>query len=313
MRAVRKEAEHCECLEGFQLTHSLGGGTGSGMGSLLMARLREEFPKKILTTYSVLPAKYKESTERLPYTGLESYNTVFSLIDLNMHSDLTVIIDNEAVCRICCDTQEIPKPACSDLNRIISLAMSGMTSCLRFPRQRNDSITELSASMVPVPRLNFVVPAFAPLTRDHPTMTIEQLAQQILDATNTMAACDPRNGHDLAFAAMFQGPMSTVDVDRQMIRTLGMDNRCNCNWILKSSVFGILPTTFNAAATLITNTTAIKDVFTRILEEFNHNLRTNQHISKCDNINVKRCDFLEAKQKLTNLVSKYASHNCQRR
>merc|ERR1719445_697956 len=29
---VRKEAEGCECLQGFQITHSLGGGTGSGMG-----------------------------------------------------------------------------------------------------------------------------------------------------------------------------------------------------------------------------------------------------------------------------------------
>ncbi len=27
---VRKEAESCDCLQGFQLTHSLGGGTGSG-------------------------------------------------------------------------------------------------------------------------------------------------------------------------------------------------------------------------------------------------------------------------------------------
>merc|ERR1712177_177159 len=32
---VRKEAESCDCLQGFQLTHSLGGGTGSGMGTLL--------------------------------------------------------------------------------------------------------------------------------------------------------------------------------------------------------------------------------------------------------------------------------------
>lgn len=27
---VRKEVEECDCLQGFQLTHSLGGGTGSG-------------------------------------------------------------------------------------------------------------------------------------------------------------------------------------------------------------------------------------------------------------------------------------------
>ena len=32
---VRKEAEGCDCLQGFQITHSLGGGTGSGMGTLI--------------------------------------------------------------------------------------------------------------------------------------------------------------------------------------------------------------------------------------------------------------------------------------
>ena len=31
---VRKEAEGCDCLQGFQLCHSLGGGTGAGMGTL---------------------------------------------------------------------------------------------------------------------------------------------------------------------------------------------------------------------------------------------------------------------------------------
>ena len=33
---VRKEAESCDCLQGFQLTHSLGGGTGSGTSTFLM-------------------------------------------------------------------------------------------------------------------------------------------------------------------------------------------------------------------------------------------------------------------------------------
>ena len=36
---VRKEAESCDCLQGFQLTHSLGGGTGSGLGTLLISKI----------------------------------------------------------------------------------------------------------------------------------------------------------------------------------------------------------------------------------------------------------------------------------
>ena len=34
--AVRREAEQCDHLQGFQVIHSLGGGTGSGLGTLLV-------------------------------------------------------------------------------------------------------------------------------------------------------------------------------------------------------------------------------------------------------------------------------------
>merc|ERR1712003_424775 len=47
---VRKEAEGCDCLQGFQLVHSLGGGTGSGMGTLLISKIREEYPDRIMST-----------------------------------------------------------------------------------------------------------------------------------------------------------------------------------------------------------------------------------------------------------------------
>lgn len=53
---VRKEAESCDCLQGFQLAHSLGGGTGSGMGTLLISKIREEYPDRIMNTFSVMPS-----------------------------------------------------------------------------------------------------------------------------------------------------------------------------------------------------------------------------------------------------------------
>merc|ERR1712050_337593 len=53
---VRKEAEGCDCLQGFQMCHSLGGGTGSGMGTLLIAKVREEYPDRIMETFSVIPS-----------------------------------------------------------------------------------------------------------------------------------------------------------------------------------------------------------------------------------------------------------------
>ena len=54
-----------DCLQGFQLTHSLGGGTGSGMGTLLISKIREEYPDRIMNTYSVVPSPKVVFTTRI--------------------------------------------------------------------------------------------------------------------------------------------------------------------------------------------------------------------------------------------------------
>merc|ERR1719487_2780238 len=59
---VRKEAEGCDCLQGFQITHSLGGGTGAGMGTLLISKIREEYPDRVMLTFSVVPSPTVTST-----------------------------------------------------------------------------------------------------------------------------------------------------------------------------------------------------------------------------------------------------------
>jgi hypothetical protein len=43
-------------LSGFQITHSLGGGTGAGMGTLLISKIREDYPDRMMCTYSVVPS-----------------------------------------------------------------------------------------------------------------------------------------------------------------------------------------------------------------------------------------------------------------
>ncbi len=52
----QEEAESCDSLQGFQITHSLGGGTGAGMGTLLISKIREEYPDRMMCTFSVVPS-----------------------------------------------------------------------------------------------------------------------------------------------------------------------------------------------------------------------------------------------------------------
>jgi tubulin gamma len=44
---IDREAEGSDSLEGFILTHSIAGGTGSGLGSFVIEKISDRFPKKI--------------------------------------------------------------------------------------------------------------------------------------------------------------------------------------------------------------------------------------------------------------------------
>ena len=52
---IDREADGSDSLEGFVMTHSIAGGTGSGLGSYLLEALNDRFPKKLIQTYSVFP------------------------------------------------------------------------------------------------------------------------------------------------------------------------------------------------------------------------------------------------------------------
>lgn len=41
------------CCTGFQIMQSIGGGSGAGLGSLVLNRLREEYPDRILSFISL--------------------------------------------------------------------------------------------------------------------------------------------------------------------------------------------------------------------------------------------------------------------
>ncbi|PNH03066.1 Tubulin gamma chain [Tetrabaena socialis] len=48
---IDREAEYCDSLEGFNMCHSIAGGTGSGMGSYMLELISDRFSKKLIQTY----------------------------------------------------------------------------------------------------------------------------------------------------------------------------------------------------------------------------------------------------------------------
>ncbi|GFY84687.1 beta-6 tubulin [Actinidia rufa] len=102
---VRKEAENCDCLQGFQVCHSLGGGTGSGMGTLLISKIREEYPDRMMLTFSVFPSP------KVSDTVVEPYNATLSVHQLVENADECMVLDNEALYDICFRTLKLTTPS----------------------------------------------------------------------------------------------------------------------------------------------------------------------------------------------------------
>eukprot|EP01084_Bolivina_argentea_P248188 415133_1 len=53
---IRKQTEHCDCLQGFQLMHSISSSTGGGMGTVLLTKLSDLYKRPLKTTFSVFPS-----------------------------------------------------------------------------------------------------------------------------------------------------------------------------------------------------------------------------------------------------------------
>ncbi|XP_045384518.1 tubulin beta-1 chain [Lemur catta] len=306
LEVVRQESESCDCLQGFQIVHSLGGGTGSGMGTLLMNKIREEYPDRIMNSFSVMPSP------KVSDTVVEPYNAVLSIHQLIENADACFCIDNEALYDICFRTLKLTTPTYGDLNHLVSLTMSGVTTSLRFPGQLNADLRKLAVNMVPFPRLHFFMPSFAPLTaqgsQQYRTLSVAELTQQMFDARNTMAACDPRRGRYLTVACIFRGKMSTKEVDQQLLSVQTRHSSCFVEWIpnnVKVAVCDIPPRGLSMAATFIGNNTAIQELFNRVSGHFSAMFKRRAFVHWYTSEGMDINEFGEAESNIHDLISEY--------
>ena len=128
---IDREADGSDSLEGFVLTHSIAGGTGSGMGSYILERLAERFPKKLVQTYSVFPNQ-ENSSDLSSAVGVsdvvvQPYNSLLTLKRLTQSADCVVVLDNTALNRIAVDRLRIDTPSFSQINELVSTIMSVST------------------------------------------------------------------------------------------------------------------------------------------------------------------------------------------
>jgi tubulin alpha len=114
LERIRKLADQCTGLQGFLCFNAVGGGTGSGFGSLLLERLSADYDKKSKMGFAIYPSP------QMATSVVEPYNCVLSTHYLLEHLDVAVVLENEALYDICRRNLNIERPTYTNLNRLVA-------------------------------------------------------------------------------------------------------------------------------------------------------------------------------------------------
>ncbi|RPD61039.1 beta-tubulin 2 [Lentinus tigrinus ALCF2SS1-7] len=309
LEIVRRQTENCDALQGFQLVHSLGGGTGAGLGSLVLSKFREEYPDRMLSTYSILPSP------KVSETVVEPYNALLSVHQLVENSDMTMCIDNEALYDLTQRILKIKQPAFDDLNNVVAQVMCGVSTSLRFPGQLNGDLRKLAMNLVPFPRLHFLMPSYAPFydpkAKAYHRWNTKDLTNALFDRANLLVACDPRFGRYLTAATIFRGKVSSQEAEQSVYDLQKKDSAHFVEWIpdnVSVSLCSVPPVGQTQAATCLANSTAVQELFKRTLSQFSAMFKRRAYLHWYTGEGMDTMEFSEAESNTNDLIAEYQQY-----
>lgn len=219
MEMIDREADGSDSLEGFVLCHSIAGGTGSGMGSFLLERLNDHFPKKLIQTYSVFP-----NWEHSPDVVVQPYNSILTLKRLTLNADCVVVLDNTALNRIAVDRLKLQNPTVGQLNSLVSTVMAASTTTLRYPGYMNNDLIGLVASLIPTPRCHFLMTGYTPIVLSEGQIsgvrktTVLDVMRRLTQSKNIMVSASTRKGCYISILNIIQGAVDPTQVHKALQR-----------------------------------------------------------------------------------------------
>lgn len=303
MNVVDSAVEKTKALQGFLITHSIGGGSGSGLGSLILERLRAAYPKKKIFTFSVAPSPL------ISDSAVEPYNAILTLQRIRDNADAAVILDNEALFRIA-KSKLRRSPTYMDLNHIIALIMSSVTASLRFPAQLNTDLGSFVTNLVPFPGNHFLTASFAPMRapgqEGEVRISLPDLARETFSQDNFTAAIDWQDGVYLSACALFRGDVRAKEVEENMAairKSLNFADYVSTG--IKMGYAETAPEGFASSGLALVNHTGIAAVFERLVSQFDIMFDNHAYTHWYEGAGVSRDMMASARDSVAELAKSY--------
>jgi tubulin beta len=307
MEKIRVQQEKCDATQAFTLYHSIGGGTGSGFGTLILLKIRDSYPDKITCSYSIYPSP------KVSDTVVEPYNAVLSTHQLLENSDETFIIDNEALMNIQHNILQAGKDAdFKKMNSLIAKVSCGVTCPLRFQGSINADLRKLGTNLVPFPRLHFFMIGESPLADvANKAFDLQTCVSEVNQKSHAFSNCEYESGKTMAASITFRTPTidqqkceEEVNKNQEKTKTNGL----MVEWIPNNFKIGVVNTPrldTTLSATAVINTTALKAIFQRLATQFGALFKRKAFLHWYKGEGMDEMEFQEADKNVRDLITEY--------
>ncbi|KAI9868018.1 MAG: gamma-tubulin [Trichoglossum hirsutum] len=289
MEMIDREADGSDSLEGFMLLHSIAGGTGSGLGSFMLERLNDRFPKKLIQTYSVFP-----DTQSGGDVVVHPYNSLLAMRRLTQNADSVVVLDNGALSRIAADRLHVQEPSFAQTNQLVSTVMSASTTTLRYPGYMHNDLVGIVASLIPTPRCHFLMTSYTPFTGDNVEQaktvrktTVLDVMRRLLQPKNRMVSTNPgKKSCYISILNIIQGEADPTDVHKSLLRIRERRLATFIPWgpasiqvaLTKKSPY--IPMSHRVSGLMLANHTSIATLFKRIVLQYDRLRKRNAFLEQ---------------------------------
>ena len=260
---------------------------------------------------------------RVSTAVVEPYNSVLSTHSMLEHTDVSFLVDNEALYDICRSRLEIQSPTYDNLNRLVAQVISSLTASLRFTGSLNVDLNEFQTNLVPYPRIHFPLVSYSPMVSInkafHETLSVAELTAAVFSPSNMMVKCDPRRGKYMACTLLYRGDVTPNDVSFAITKIKSTKRTVQfCSWSPTGFKVGINhqpPSTVPGgdlaavprACCLLGNTTAIVEAWSRLNTKFDMMYCKRAFIHWFVGEGMEEATFTEAREDLMALERDYQS------